>query len=71
MHKALLNDPYHWYHREEEARAIAEAFRDPAAREAMTRVADDYHKLAEAAANRLLTLPPNYLRGANLKVVGE
>jgi hypothetical protein len=42
-----INDPKHWRHRAEEARAMAESLTDPEAKQLMLNVAADYEKLAK------------------------
>ena len=42
-----INDPKHWRHRAEEARATAESLTDPEAKQLMLNVAADYEKLAK------------------------
>jgi hypothetical protein len=47
-----INDPKHWRHRAEEARAMAESLTDPEAKQLMLNVAADYEKLAKRAEER-------------------
>ena len=47
-----INDPKHWRHRAEEARAMAESLTDPEAKQLMLNVAADYEKLAKRAEDR-------------------
>jgi hypothetical protein len=49
---SFINDPEHWRSRAREARAIAEQMIDADSRSAMLRIADDYDRLAERAAQR-------------------
>ena len=56
-----INDPKHWEGRAEEMRTAAEDIKDPVARETMLRIAKDYDRLAERAAERTRgqgTTPP-------------
>ena len=45
-----LNDPKHWRERAQEARHVAEQITDPTARQLMLRVAVEYERLPEHAA---------------------
>jgi len=47
-----INDPKHWRHRAEEARAMAESLTDPEAKQLMLNVPADYEKLAKRAEDR-------------------
>jgi hypothetical protein len=49
---SFINDPEHWRSRTKEARAIADQMTDADSRSAMLRIADDYDRLAERAAQR-------------------
>jgi hypothetical protein len=49
---SFINDPEHWRSRAKEARAIADQMTDADSRSAMLRIADDYDRLAERAAQR-------------------
>jgi hypothetical protein len=48
----LLNDPAHWRQRAQEARSIADQLHDPAAKQAMLGVAQNYDQLATIAEKR-------------------
>jgi len=52
MPASFINDPAHWRRRAEEARTIAEQMSDSPSKEAMLRIAKDYERLAERAAQR-------------------
>jgi len=52
MPASFINDPEHWRRRAEEARTIAEQMSDSPSKEAMLRIAKDYERLAERAAQR-------------------
>jgi hypothetical protein len=56
---ASLNDPRHWQKRRDEMRAIAEDVKDPETRATLLRLAADYEKLAERAAERAGGIPAN------------
>jgi hypothetical protein len=47
-----IDDPKHWRARAEEARAVAEKINDPASKEAMFRIANNYERTAEYARIR-------------------
>lgn len=49
-----LNDPRHWLERAEEARSAAAGIADPAAREAMFRIAEAYEQMATRVQLRQL-----------------
>jgi hypothetical protein len=51
---SLLNDPQHWRERAREARAIAEETDNPMVRRSMFRIAEEYDRVAEKAAQRVL-----------------
>ena len=51
-------DAAHWRDRAEEARSLAEQMTDPESRERMLRIAADYDKLAERAAERAKKTAP-------------
>jgi hypothetical protein len=48
----LADDPAHWQKRADEIRKLAESLPDPQAREAFLKLAAEYDKLAQRAANR-------------------
>jgi hypothetical protein len=52
---ALINDPEHWRSRAEEARAIASDLKDPEPKRIMEDIAVGYDRLAQHAADRLLS----------------
>ena len=52
MPASFINDPAHWRQRAEEARSVAEQMTEPQSKEAMLRIAKDYERLAERAAQR-------------------
>ncbi len=52
MPTSFINDPEHWRQRAAEARQVAELITDPPSKEAMLRIAADYERLAERAAQR-------------------
>jgi hypothetical protein len=47
-----INDPKHWYERAAEMRALAEEMREIETGATMLKLADDYDKLADRAAQR-------------------
>jgi hypothetical protein len=50
-----INDPKHWRDRAAEMRALADTMKDAETIATMQRLADDYDKLAERAAQRQST----------------
>ena len=52
----LVINPRHWRKRAEEARAIADDFRDPNTKAMMLRIAADYDDMAERAEEREASL---------------
>ena len=52
MPESYINDPKHWRDRADELRGLANDVADPAAREKMLRIAEDYEKLAKRAERR-------------------
>jgi hypothetical protein len=54
MPASFINDPAHWRQRAAEARSVAEQMNDPQSKEAMLRIAKDYERLAERAAQRAI-----------------
>jgi len=52
MPASFINDPKHWRDRAEQMRTLAEAIKDQISREMMLRIAQDYEKLAQRAAER-------------------
>jgi hypothetical protein len=52
-----INDPKHWRDRATGMRALAESMRNPETIAIMNRLADDYDKLAERAAQRQIGPP--------------
>jgi hypothetical protein len=50
---SLLNDPQHWRARAREARAIAEETDNPMVRRSMSRIAEEYDRVAQKAAQRV------------------
>ncbi len=55
---SFIFDPKHWRERAEEARTQAEQIRDPVARAAMLRIAEDYELLAQRAEAREVGIEP-------------
>jgi hypothetical protein len=56
MSTSILDNPDHWRERAEEARSVAEQLTDPVARAMMSRIAEDYERLAEHAQRRATRL---------------
>jgi hypothetical protein len=54
----LLNDPAHWRQRAQEARRIADQLHDPAARQAMLEVSQNYEQLATIVEKRAIADEP-------------
>jgi hypothetical protein len=52
MTNKSINDPKHWLDRAAEMRALAATMKDPETIAIMLRLADDYDKLADRAAQR-------------------
>jgi hypothetical protein len=52
MPQGNINDPKHWRDRAAEMRALTETMKDPETIAIMNRLADDYDKLADRAAQR-------------------
>jgi hypothetical protein len=50
--RSLLNDPAHWRQRAQEARSIADQLDDPAAKQTMLEIAQQYEQLANVAETR-------------------
>ena len=55
----FINDPEHWEKRAAEMRALAEAVKDPDARQTMLRIASDYVNLAARAELRSVGKVPH------------
>jgi hypothetical protein len=49
---AILDEPEHWRERAKEARNVVEQLTDPTVRAMMSRIAEDYERLAEHAERR-------------------
>jgi hypothetical protein len=49
---SLLNNSEHWKQRAQDARKLAEGIHDPDARETLLKIAEEYERLAQRAANR-------------------
>jgi hypothetical protein len=49
---SILNDAKHWRERAREARAIADETDNPMVRRSMFRIAEEYERVAEKAAQR-------------------
>ena len=52
MPTSFINDPEHWLDRAKEARTLGDQMNDEGAKQAMLRIAADYERLAERAAER-------------------
>ncbi len=52
-HEVQINSPSYWRERVKEMHSIAEALSDPEAKEAVLRIAEEYHRLAKHAEDRL------------------
>jgi len=52
MPASYINDPKHWRDRADEMRAFVDEFENPAARDSILRIANDYEKLARRAERR-------------------
>jgi cob(I)alamin adenosyltransferase len=55
---SVLNDARHWLRRAEEARRLAAQMTDPAAKDSMLRIAEEYEKVALRADARALGIKP-------------
>ena len=55
MPRKLVDSPEFWRSRAEEVRAIADDLHDPDAKAIMTRIADDYERLAQHAERRRMS----------------
>jgi hypothetical protein len=60
MRQALMNDPAHWHHRAEHARADAEEITDPEAKRTLLAIAAQYEELAQLAVLRLISASPDF-----------
>jgi hypothetical protein len=49
---SIFDEPEHWRERAKEARNVAEQLTDPTVRAMMSRIAEDYERLAEHAQRR-------------------
>jgi hypothetical protein len=49
----LLNNPAHWHQRAQEARLLASQLKDPEAKAATLKIAEEYDRLAVRAAKRI------------------
>ena len=52
MLSSLFFNPYHWLHRAEEMRALANEMKDDTAKQSLLRLAEEYEKLARRAEMR-------------------
>ena len=52
MTPEILDDPNHWRARAEEARTLADQMGDEKSKQTMLRIAADYERMAEHAADR-------------------
>jgi hypothetical protein len=59
MSHGNINDPKHWRDRAAEMRALADTMKDAEATAIMNRLADDYDKLADRAAQRQIQRSPS------------
>ena len=59
MSHGNINDPKHWRDRAAEMRALADTMKDAEATAIMNRLADDYDKLADRAAQRQIQRNPS------------
>jgi hypothetical protein len=50
----IIYDPEHWRSRAKDARRIADSLDDPGARRSMLKIAEEYERLAERAAERAI-----------------
>jgi hypothetical protein len=49
---SLLDNSGHWHQRAQETRRLAETVDDPEAKRTLLKIAEEYERLAERAANR-------------------